>query len=128
MDEENLITLSGRFTYILFRSEETFYTVGKFRIQDERERQITVTGTMSEVRTDILYTLTGRYTEHPRYGMQFVIDTYEIPLPSEREGMIRYLSGIQFGAVRRMLEEEFLGRLGTFLREPLVTAVLSFRR
>ena len=112
MDEENLITLSGRFTYILFRSEETFYTVGKFRIQDERERQITVTGTMSEVRTDILYTLTGRYTEHPRYGMQFVIDTYEIPLPSEREGMIRYLSGIQFAGIGKKTAEKIVDALG----------------
>ena len=57
--EENLIRLNGKFTYILFHSEETLYTVAKFRINDERERQITVTGSMNEVRTDILYNLTG---------------------------------------------------------------------
>ena len=85
---ENVITLTGKFTYILFRNEENFYTVGKFRIYDEREKVITVTGIMPEVLTDVLYTLTGSYTEHPRYGMQFQIASYEKPLPNEREGII----------------------------------------
>lgn len=44
MDENNSVKLNGKFVYILFRSEESLYTVGKFRINDERERVITVTG------------------------------------------------------------------------------------
>ena len=54
MDENNSVKLNGKFVYILFRSEESLYTVGKFRINDERERVITVTGIMDDVRTDIL--------------------------------------------------------------------------
>jgi exodeoxyribonuclease V alpha subunit len=90
MDENNSVKLNGKFVYILFRSEESLYTVGKFRINDERERVITVTGIMDDVRTDILYNLSGNYVEHPRYGLQFAIETYEIPLPSEKEGVIRH--------------------------------------
>lgn len=110
--EENLIRLNGKFIYILFHSEETLYTVGKFRINDERERTITVTGSISDVRTDILYNITGRYVEHPRYGMQFAMDTYEIPLPEEKEGIIRYLSGIQFAGIGKKTAEKIVEALG----------------
>ena len=110
--DENKITLNGKFTYILFRSEESLYTVGKFRINDERERSITVTGIMDDVRTDILYNLTGNYVEHPRYGMQFAIETYQIPLPDEKDGIVRYLSGIQFAGIGRKTAEKIVDALG----------------
>ena len=78
--------LNGKFTYILFRNEENFYTVAKFRINDEREKVITVTGSLAEVNMDQLYNIHGSYMEHPRYGMQFRIDSYDKPLlPSGRE-------------------------------------------
>ncbi|MBR3348551.1 MAG: AAA family ATPase, partial [Solobacterium sp.] len=110
--EENTLKLNGKFVYILFRSAESFYTVGKFRINDERERVITVTGIMDDVRTDILYNLCGHYVEHPKYGMQFAIETYEIPLPSEKEGIVRYLSGIQFAGIGKKTAEKIVDALG----------------
>ena len=110
--EDNILKLNGKFVYILFRSAESFYTVGKFRINDERERVITVTGIMDDVRTDILYNLSGHYVEHPRYGMQFAIETYEIPLPSEKEGVVRYLSGIQFAGIGKKTAEKIVDALG----------------
>lgn len=110
--EDNILKLNGKFVYILFRSAESFYTVGKFRINDERERVITVTGIMDDVRTDILYNLSGHYVEHPRYGMQFAIETYEIPLPSEKEGVVRYLSGIQFTGIGKKTAEKIVDALG----------------
>ena len=112
VNEENLIRLNGKFTYILFRNEENFYTVAKFRINDERERVITVTGLLPQVQTDLLYNITGIYTEHPRYGMQFQIQSFEKPLPSEREGIIRYLSGIQFAGIGKKTAEKIVGSLG----------------
>ncbi|MBR3357680.1 MAG: ATP-dependent RecD-like DNA helicase [Solobacterium sp.] len=110
--EEELIKLNGKFTYILFRNEENYYTVAKFRINDQNERTITVTGTLAQVQTDILYNIFGKYVEHPRYGMQFALQSYEKPLPSEREGIIRYLSGIQFPGVGKKTAEKIVSALG----------------
>ena len=110
--EEELIKLNGKFTYILFRNEENYYTVAKFRINDQNERTITVTGTLAQIQTDILYNIFGQYVEHPRYGMQFALQSYEKPLPSEREGIIRYLSGIQFPGVGKKTAEKIVTALG----------------
>ena len=110
--EDELIRLNGKFTYILFRNEENFYTVAKFRINDSSERTITVTGNMASVETDRLYDISGRYVEHPRYGMQFAMQSYEKPLPGEREGIIRYLSGVQFPGVGKKTAEKIVTALG----------------
>ena len=111
MDNE-LIRLNGKFTYILFRNDANYYTVAKFRINDKTEKTITVTGTMASVQTDILYNIFGTYVEHPRYGMQFSIQSYEKPLPNERDGMIRYLSGVQFPGVGKKTAEKIVTALG----------------
>ena len=110
--DDNQISLNGKFTYILFRNEENFYTVAKFRINDEREKVITVTGSLAEVNMDQLYNIHGSYTEHPRYGMQFRIDSYDKPLPNERQGIIRYLSGIQFTGIGKKTAEKIVASLG----------------
>ena len=44
--------------------------------------------------------------------MQFNIQSYEKPLPSEREGIIRYLSGIQFPGVGQKTAKKIVEYLG----------------
>ncbi len=110
--EETLVTLTGKFTYVLFHNETNFYTVAKFLINDELEKTITVTGILPDISLDVLYNITGEYTEHPKYGMQFAIQSYHKPLPSEREGIIRYLSSVQFQGIGKKTAEKIVEALG----------------
>lgn len=110
--ENQTVCLTGKFTYILFHSEDTFYTVGRFLLNDESEKVIAVTGIMPEVEVDILYQIYGNYVEHPKYGMQFKIETYEKALPNSRDGVIRYLSSVQFSGIGRKTAEKIVNTLG----------------
>ena len=111
MDAEN--TLLGKPTYILFRNEETFYTVMKFRLEDKSEKVITVTGLLPQrPEPDVLYRIYGSYIEHPKYGMQFKIEAMERPLPSESESVIRYLCGVQFPGIGKKTAEKIVSLLG----------------
>ena len=110
--EENVVKLNGKFTYILYHNEASFYTVGKFLINDDLEKQITVTGMLPDVQVDILYNIYGKYIEHPKYGMQFQIETYEKPLPNDKESVIRYLSSIQFEGIGHKTAERIVDTLG----------------
>lgn len=110
MDE--LVQLTGKPVYLVYRNEQTFYTVMKFKLLDDTEKVITVTGMMPSVETDVVYQLTGHYTEHPRYGMQFAIASYSRPLPDEQEGVIRYLSGIQFPGIGKRTAQKIVNYLG----------------
>ena len=40
--DDSLITLTGKFTYILFRNEGNFYTAAKFEVNDEKGRVISI--------------------------------------------------------------------------------------
>ena len=93
---ESDVILTGKPVHILFRNDENFYTVMKFRIADEQEKVITVTGILPErPAIDCLYRIYGTYVEHPRYGMQLKIDAIERPLPNEAESIVRYLCGVR---------------------------------
>ncbi len=110
MDEP--VRLRGKIMYVLFHNDTNFYTVAKFKVADEHERTITITGTFPSAETDVLYVLYGSYVEHPRYGMQFKVDNYEKPLPSEEEGIVRYLSGEAFKGIGKATAEKVVKALG----------------
>ncbi|MBQ6221688.1 MAG: ATP-dependent RecD-like DNA helicase [Solobacterium sp.] len=109
---DELTVITGKITYVVYHNEETFYSVFRFMINDENERVITVTGLFPSFETDVIYRLYGNYIEHPRYGMQFQITSYEQPLPSEAEAVIRYLSGIQFPGIGKKTAEKIVSTLG----------------
>ena len=111
-ETEELTSFTGKVTYIVYRNDATFYTVLRIRINDTQEKTITATGIIPEVEPDILYRFTGQYGEHPRYGMQFQISSLEKQLPEEREGVIRYLSGVQFAGIGRKTAEKIVDLLG----------------
>lgn len=113
MSMENSQQITGKFTFIRFRNDTNFYKVCSFRIHDESEKTITVTGTLPDIEMDVLYTITGKYVEHPRYGMQFSVDTFEKQMPDSREGIIRYLSSVQFSNVGKKTAEKIVDCLGT---------------
>ena len=109
---DDAVRIAGKLIYILFHNEQNFYTVAKFKINDEKERTITITGTFPSAETDQNYVLYGNYVEHPRYGMQFKVESYEKPLPSEEEGIIRYLSGSSFRGIGKATAEKVVKALG----------------
>lgn len=110
--EDDVVKLNGKITYIVYHNEATFYTVAKFVINDDQEKQITITGMIPDAQVDVLYNIYGKYVEHPRYGMQFLVDTYEKPMPTEEEGIVRYLSGVQFVGVGKKTAEKIVKALG----------------
>lgn len=109
---ENIQQITGKFTFIRFRNDTNFYKVCSFLIHDESEKTITVTGILPEIELDVLYTIAGKYVEHPRYGMQFAVETFEKQLPDSREGIIRYLSSVQFSHVGKKTAEKIVDLLG----------------
>jgi len=112
MSEAETSMLFGKAVRIVFRNDSTMYTVLRFQLNDESERVITVTGLFPAIEKDVLYRIYGRYVEHPRYGMQFAMRRYEKPLPNEREGIIRYLSGIRFPGIGKKTAEKIVDLIG----------------
>ncbi len=63
---------------MIFRNTENSYSVARFVTYDKQEKEFTATGIMGELKFESVYDLYGRYEEHPRYGMQFQVERYEL--------------------------------------------------
>lgn len=109
---EELSELTGRVSHIVFRNEENFYTVMKVKLQNETEKSITMTGIIPSIETDVLYHFYGTYQEHPRYGMQYAVASFERILPTEEEGIIRYFSSVQFPGIGKRTAKKIVSALG----------------
>ncbi|MDO4197396.1 MAG: AAA family ATPase [Erysipelotrichaceae bacterium] len=92
--EDNLEIIEGFFTHTVYKSDN--YMVARFKCE---EGSITVTGPFFEYEEVQNYLLTGKYIDHPRYGLQFQISTIEKNLPKQKDGIISFLSSKSFPGI-----------------------------
>lgn len=86
--------LEGNISHIVFRSEESGYTV--FTIEDEGE-ETTCVGSFSHIVVSEKIKMRGKWKEHAVYGRQFFVEEYELLPPDSLSGIEQYLSS---GAVK----------------------------
>jgi exodeoxyribonuclease V alpha subunit len=112
MENTDLLCLNGKAVAIIFQNEGNGYKVFRFRLNDEAEKVITVTGICPVLKLDVLYNLYGEYVEHPRYGIQFSLHYLEPVLPSGHDAEVRYLSGINFPGIGKKTAEKIVSAIG----------------
>ncbi|MFO7869826.1 MAG: ATP-dependent RecD-like DNA helicase [Kiritimatiellia bacterium] len=83
--------LTGAIENIIFRSEETGYTVCAVRPAGGRDT-VTVVGNCAAVWVGETIKALGRWVRHPRHGNQFQAASITCVVPSSAKGIERYLS------------------------------------
>ena len=105
------VELSAKLTHIIFENKANHYIVGQF--SDTKTYHIfTATGYIPNAQEDITYLLKGQYVQHPRYGKQFKILSFEKELPNSNEAIIRFLSGDDFPTIGKKTAETIYEILG----------------
>ena len=89
--------IKGIFFQEIYANKDNGYTVGLLRVKESSQEEfinkvMTFTGTFNELKYKSAYKLVGNFTEHPKYGTQFVTNSYELILPEEKEEIIDFLS------------------------------------
>ena len=112
-------TIVCRFVSMIFHSEATSFSVGRFQLYEVEERHMIVTGYYHSLEKDTLYRCTGEYVEHPRYGMQFKAELIERVLASDEDSLIRFLSGPLFPGIGKKLAESMVNLLGNDLLDQI---------
>lgn len=108
---DDLVVLTGKFKYVLFRNEENFYTVAKFH-DDTENNLLTITGYFSSIEEEIVYELKGMYLDHPKYGLQFsCIESKKIP-SQDKESYITYFSSGTFPSIGKKTAKRIVETLG----------------
>ena len=86
--------LEGKISHIIFRSEESGYTV--FSVENEGE-EWTFVGSFSHIVVSERIKAKGRWKEHSVYGRQFIVEESRLFPPDTAFGMEEYLAS---GAVK----------------------------
>jgi exodeoxyribonuclease V alpha subunit len=92
-------TLEGTIERIVFRNEQTNYTVARLRPDDAgrlfRDELTTLVGTMVGINTGAHVQACGEWESHPRHGRHFRVVSFTPQLPVTAKGIARYLgSGV----------------------------------
>lgn len=97
----------GSIRKIIYESNSGPYKVGLFRVKDTNcsdyeeyiGKVIGFTGSFTDINKDLDYVLYGNMVEHPKYGLQFSCESYELKEPSDEESLILYLSSGMFKGI-----------------------------
>ncbi|MGN1053771.1 MAG: ATP-dependent RecD-like DNA helicase [Erysipelotrichaceae bacterium] len=109
MEENNIETLTGKFTYCIYKS----FNYGVFRFNDNDDGNIVVRGSIDNIDMNSEYILHGKYVDHPKYGFQFEVYNIELKPPSSYEGIIAYLSSDLFKGIGKKKAKKIVDHFGT---------------
>ncbi|WP_107942444.1 ATP-dependent RecD-like DNA helicase [Metasolibacillus sp. FSL H7-0170] len=117
----NLFELEKRFVLgrpivSIFHNATNMYSIIRVKIQETNlayeEKEIIVVGYFPPLSEDELYRFTGNIKTHPKYGVQFQIETFEKEVPATEQGVIQYLSSDLFIGIGRKTAETIVEKLG----------------
>lgn len=86
----------------IYRNEINSYMVGLFKVKEsgiddfETGDIINITGTLPKLSDKKEYILYGNVVNHPKYGIQFNVDGFNISVPTKEEELVTFLSSDLF--------------------------------
>ena len=90
--------IKGKIKKLIFYSKESGFVVALFRVKESNiseigsNKTITITGSFLDPSIDIAMTLYGDYKKNDKWGMQFVVTSYEVDKPTTKEAIVDFLS------------------------------------
>ena len=111
----------GSIRKIIFESNNSSYKVGLFKIRETNDPEcemyvgkiIGFTGNFNEINEDVDYILYGNLYDHPKYGIQFNTESYEISIPSDADNLILYLSSGLFKGIGNKTAKKIVEKFGS---------------
>ena len=82
--------IKGQISEIIYQNEVNSYTIAEFETEEELT---TIVGYLPFINKGDSLKLIGNFVNHPDYGRQFKIQTFEKIMPETLEALEKYLSG-----------------------------------
>ncbi len=127
MNENSYI--KGNVVKILFESS-TGYKVGLFKVKEASgdglksyvNKTITFTGNFMPLNNELTYKFNGYITNHPRFGVQFAVVSYESVVPDTKDGIVMYLSSSIFKGIGPKIAKAIVDTFGEDTIEAIKTS------
>lgn len=106
----------GRPVVSIFHNPQNLFTIAKVKIHQTNtsyaDKEIIVSGYFPELSMEEEYRFTGAVKNHPRYGIQFQVETFTKEVPETEQGIVHYLSSDMFNGIGRKTAETIVKKLG----------------
>lgn len=103
------VTVEGFVERIVFRNEENGYTI--FSLTND-EAEITCVGYLTVINEGEFIQATGSFTEHPVYGEQLLMESYEIKEPEDAYSIELYLGSGAIKGIGKALASRIVKKFG----------------
>lgn len=102
--------MEGYVDHIIYRNTENGYTV--FELANS-EGEITCTGSFAYLNEGDFLQIEGKFVEHPMYGTQFQINSYELKPPEDVMAIRRYLGSGAIKGIGETMAGRIVQKFGT---------------
>ncbi|HBT59836.1 MAG TPA: ATP-dependent RecD-like DNA helicase, partial [Acholeplasmataceae bacterium] len=90
----------GNITHYLYKNKDNGYSIAKIVIEDGKE--VIITGYFPELAKDVSYEFEVEEVSHPKYGVQWKVNSFSKAEVQNKEGLIAYLSSDLFTGIGPM--------------------------
>jgi exodeoxyribonuclease V alpha subunit len=104
--------VEGTLEQVVYQSEDDSFCVLKLR-RSEDSGLMSVTGSFARVIPGEVLRVTGRWTEHPRYGPTFRAASYQQVSPATRTGIEKYLASGAIKGIGEVTARRIVDHFGT---------------
>ena len=94
---------------IIYRNEINSYTIATFETDEE---ETTVVGYLPFIEKNDNLKITGNFVEHPEYGRQLKIETFEKVMPEDLESIENYLANGKFKGIGPVTAKKMVNTFG----------------
>ncbi len=110
----------GNIRKIIYQSNSGPYKVGIFKVRETNDGElepylnkiIGFTGSFNDIDSDLDYIFYGKLVNHPKYGIQYQVESYEIKAPTDTDSLILYLSSGLFKGIGSKTAKKIVERFG----------------
>src|SRR5687768_14059083 len=85
------VAVQGTIDRFTFRNPDTGWAVVRL-VEESSGRAVTAVGPLAQLKEGQRLRVTGTETQHPRFGLQVQVETFEALAPSSEEGIEAYLA------------------------------------
>jgi exodeoxyribonuclease V alpha subunit len=104
--------IRGQVERITYFNEQTGYVIARLKAEG-RSGFVTIVGSIPGLGPGEVLKLKGEWQNHPKYGQQFKVNSYESVVPATVAGIERYLSSGMIKGIGPVMAKRLVGKFGT---------------
>jgi exodeoxyribonuclease V alpha subunit len=105
-------SVKGILERIIFRNEETFFSIMEMREENDEQQTFTACGKVPGANCGETLLLTGNWIQHPKFGRQFNVESFSSTLPTDVHGIRRYLGSGLIHGIGKVYADKIVNHFG----------------